>query len=75
LIIKKVETSFAGGTQGHKKLFRCILRFRRLFCQPAATTKTKLAEKVYFGVLQHPVQFQAEILTRNLHFEKNQKFH
>jgi len=43
MMIKKVDTSFGGGSKGEKTSdFGGILRFKPLFCQPAS----KLAEKV-----------------------------
>jgi len=61
MMIKKVDTSFGGGSKGAKTSdFGGISRFKPFFCQPAPT---KLAEKVYLGVLQHPTKLQAKRLT------------
>jgi len=62
-MIKKGETFLVEDPSGKKHRFRDVLKFKPLFCQPAPTNPTKLAEKVYLGVLQHTTNFQAKILT------------
>jgi len=76
VIIKKVDTSFLGVAKREKNSdFRAILRFKPLICQSVDTTPTKLAESVYFGVLQLPNKFQAKILTGKFYLGKNQNIH
>jgi len=63
MMIKKV-TTFGGGSKEAKTTnFGGILRFKPLFWQPAPTNPTKLAEKLYLSVLQHPTIFQSKIFT------------
>ena len=65
MIIKNVKFSFGGESKGAKNTdFGGILRFKLLLCQSAPTTPTKRAEMMLLGVLQHPTNFQAEILTQ-----------
>jgi len=73
MMIKKVDTSLLGGAKGAKASdFGAILRFRPHFCQLVPPNLTKLAEKVYFGVLQHPTKFQVNILRGKFYLENNQ---
>jgi len=59
-----IEKVFLVGVQEGKTTdFVDILRFKPLFYQSAIMNPTKLTEKVYLGVLQHPTNFQAKILT------------
>jgi len=53
--------------------FEVILRFKPLLCHQASINPTKLAEKVYFGVLQHPTKFQLKILTGKFYLGKKIK--
>jgi len=63
-MIKKVDTSFLGGAKAAKTSdFGAVLRFKPLFCPSVPINPTELAEKVYFGVLQHLTKFQAKLLT------------
>jgi len=76
MIIKKVDTSFLGGAKGAKTSdFGAILRFKPLICQSVATNPIKLAEKLYFCVLQLPTKFQAKILTGKFYLGRNQNIH
>jgi len=76
MMIKKVDTSFLGGAKGAKNT-NCgaILRLKPLICQWVATNPTKLAQKVYFGVVQLPTKFQAKIRTGKFYLGKNQTIH
>jgi len=56
MMIKKVKTSFGGGSKRAKTTdFGGILGFKPRFCQSAPT---KLAEKMYLGDLQLPPNFK-----------------
>jgi len=62
MMIKKVEKNFGGVYKGAKIMdFGVILKFKLLFSQSAPISPTKLPEKVYLGVLHHPIKFQAKI--------------
>jgi len=64
MVVKKVETFFGGWSKRAKNTdFGKFLRFKPLFCQQPPTNPTKVTEKVYLGVLQHPTKIEAEILT------------
>jgi len=68
MMIKNVETLFGGGSKGKKtRISEVFQDSSNFFCLSATTTFTKLAEKVYLGVLQHPIKFRAEILKRNFY--------
>jgi len=49
------------------------LRFKPLICLSVGKNPTKLAEKVYFSVLQHPNKFQAKSLAGEFYFGKKAK--
>jgi len=70
-----VPLPFLGVPRGKNLGFRAILRFKLLICQSVATNSTKLAKKVYLGVLQHPTKFQAKIMAGKFIWEKNQNIH
>jgi len=75
MIIKRINTCIGGGSKGAKTSdFGCILRFKPLFCQSAFTNPTNLAEKVYFGVLQHPNKFQVKIMTGKFYLGTKSKY-
>jgi len=61
MMIKKVEVTFGGESNGEKNTdFGGILRFKPLFFQSAPTTTTKLTEKpllVVLNVLKHPSKY------------------
>ena len=72
--MKTVDTSFGGGNNGAKYrisgLFWGSNHFSAGQHLPAPTNHTKLSEKVYLGVLQHPTKFQAKIDRKNLFVKK-----
>jgi len=71
MMIKKVDTSFLGGAKRAKTSdFQAIMRFEPLIFQSVATNPTKLAEKVWFGILQLPTKFQVQFRTGKFYLEK-----
>jgi len=74
MMIKKVDTFFLMGAKGAKTSdLGAILKFKPLICQSVSTNPTKLVERVYFGVLQHPTKFQAKILVEKFYLAKKVK--
>jgi len=64
MMIKNAEIVFWWGSMRAKRTdFGGVLRSKQLFSQSVPTNPTKVAKKVYVGVLQHPTKFQAKILT------------
>jgi len=62
MMIPKVEI-FHGRFKGAKTTdFEDFWRFQPVFSLSVPTSPTKVAEKVYLGVLQHPINLQSEIL-------------
>jgi len=64
------------GAKGAKTSdFWTISRFKPLICQSVATNNpTKLAETVYFGVLQLSTKSQAKILTGTFDLGKKSQY-
>jgi len=73
MMIKKVEKNLGGGQMGQYPNCWVFLMFKLLFWQSVFTNPTKVAENVYLGVLQHPIKFQAKILTGKILFVKKLK--
>jgi len=62
MMIKKIDTSYGGGPRGQKPGFRGYFEVQATFMTASTTNPTKLAAKVYLGVLQHRTKFQDKIL-------------
>ena len=61
MMIRQVGNVFGGGSNGAiSKDFGVFLRFKPLFCQSVPTNLAKVAEKVFFGVVQLPTKYQAK---------------
>jgi len=72
-MITKVEIFHGGGPTGKKLLISFFLRFKPFLCKSVPMKRTKVREKAYLGVLQHPTMFQAKTSTEKCIFLKKIK--
>jgi len=67
---KKLTFVLVGGPRGQKHWFKGYSEVQATFLPAGSHHHPKFAEKIYFGVLHHPIKFHAKILTGKFYLSK-----